>query len=84
MLREKRIEPEADEGWRLCESLFDARPQLDQLQTDRFQHPVEIMKRLVVGETEYGEALRRERGGSGGVARKLLDGRMRCAIHFDD
>ena len=42
--------------------ILDAWPQLHQLQTDRLQNAVEIVKHLVVGEAENGEALRRERG----------------------
>ena len=38
------------------------------------QNPVEIVKHLVVGEAENGEALRRERGRARGVAGKLFVG----------
>ena len=55
--------------------MLDAWPQLDQLQTDRIQNAVEIVKHLVVGEAENGEALRRERGCARGVAGNLFVGR---------
>ncbi len=60
--------------------MLDAWPQLDQLQTDRLQNAVEIVKHLVVGEAENGEALRRERGCARGVAGNLFVGRMGGAV----
>ena len=64
--------------------ILDAWPQLDQLQTDRLQNAVEIVKHFVVGEVEKDETLRRERGGARCVVGKLFAGRMGDAVHLDD
>ena len=64
--------------------ILNAWPQLHQLQTDRLQNAVKIVKHLVIGEAENDEALHRERGHARGVAGKLFVGRVGGAVVLND
>jgi len=69
---------------RLVRSVLDARPQLDDLQTDSLQHAFEVVKHLVVCKPEDGESLRRERDRARSVMGELFVGRVRSAVELDD
>jgi hypothetical protein len=74
------------EGGRAAlESVFlQARPQFNQLQSDRFQYAVDIVKNFVIGESQNRIALGVQCSGARGIPRDFRIGRMCRAVDLDN
>ena len=64
--------------------VLQARPQFDQLQSNGFQRPVDVVENLVIRKSQNVVALRSQCGGARRIARAFRVGRMRGAVDFDD